>query len=40
MKVTVADCLELYAYAKAKGVATKLNLTNEVKNITVLDARN
>ena len=29
MKVTVADCLELDAFAKAKVVAAKVNLTNE-----------
>ena len=38
MKVTVADCLELDAFAKAKVVAAKVNLTNEVKSISVLDA--
>lgn len=27
MKVTVADCLELDAFAKAKVVAAKVNLT-------------
>ena len=38
MKVTVADCLELEAFAKAKVAAGKVNLTNEVKSISVLDA--
>ena len=38
MKVTVADCLELDAFAKAKVGAAKVNLTNEVKSISVLDA--
>ena len=38
MKVTVADCLELEAFEGAEVVAGKLNLSNDVKSISVLDA--
>lgn len=37
MKVTVADCLELEAFKGAKVAAGKKYLTNDVKNISVLD---
>ena len=38
MKVTVADCLELDAFKGAEVVAGRLNLSNDVKSISVLDA--
>ena len=38
MKVTVADCLVLDAFNGAKVLAGKLNLSNDVKAISVLDA--
>lgn len=38
MKVTVADCLALDAFKCAEVLAGKLNLSNEVKAISVLDA--
>ena len=38
MKVTVADCLELEAFSGAQVAAAKVNLSNEVKSISVLDA--
>ncbi|NLD19552.1 MAG: PucR family transcriptional regulator [Clostridiales bacterium] len=37
MKVTVADCLELEAFKNAEIAAGKKYLTNDVKNISVLD---
>lgn len=37
MKVTVADCLELDAFKGSEVIAGKLNLTNDVKAISVLD---
>lgn len=38
MKVTVADCLSLDAFKGAQVLAGKLNLSNDVKAISVLDA--
>lgn len=38
MKVTVADCLALDAFKGAQVLAGKLNLSNDVKAISVLDA--
>ncbi len=38
MRVTVADCLELDAFREAEVVAGKLNLSNDVKSISVMDA--
>ena len=38
MKVTVADCLVLDAFKGAQVLAGKLNLSNDVKAISVLDA--
>lgn len=38
MRVTVADCLELDAFKGADVAAGKLNLSNDVKAISVLDA--
>lgn len=40
MRVTVADCLELDAFKGAEVIAGKLNLSNDVKTISVLDACN
>lgn len=40
MKVTVAECLSLNAFKDAKVLAGELNLSNEVKAISVLDACN
>lgn len=37
MRVTVADCLEIDAFKGAKVLAGKMNLSNEVKAISVLD---
>ena len=37
MKVTVADCLELDAFKGSEVIAGRLNLTNDVKAISVLD---
>lgn len=38
MKVTVADCLELDAFKGARVVAGKMNMSNDVKSISVMDA--
>lgn len=38
MKVTVADCLVLDAFKGARVLAGKLNLSNDIKAISVLDA--
>ena len=38
MRVTVADCLDLDAFRGAEVVAGKINLTNDVKAVSVLDA--
>ena len=38
MRVTVADCLELDVFQGAQVLAGKLNLSNDVKAISVLDA--
>ena len=38
MRVTVADCLDLDAFRGAEVVAGKINLTNDVKVVSVLDA--
>jgi len=38
MRVTVADCLELDVFQGAEVLAGKLNLSNDVKAISVLDA--
>ena len=37
MRVTVADCLDLDAFRGAEVVAGKINLTNDVKAVSVLD---
>ena len=39
MRVTVADCLELDAFKGAHVAAGKLNMSNDVKSISVMDAR-
>ena len=38
MRVTVADCLDLDAFRGAEVVAGKINLTNDVKAVSGLDA--